>query len=124
MTASLKARAGYGRDAQAIKPPKDTEYDAFARITGHLRNAAQPGTTARDLAGALHENRRLWTLLAATVASSDNALPDDLRARILYLAEFTTLHSSKVLSNEAGIEPLIEVNVAVMRGLRERSTAA
>jgi flagellar protein FlaF len=70
----------------------------------------------------LQENRRLWVTLAAAVADNDNALPTDLRARLFYLAEFTEAHSKKVLRGTAPVAPLIEVNTAVMRGLRKEGT--
>lgn len=72
-----------------------------------------------DLAAAIHENRRLWTLLATSVADSDNELPQTLRAQIFYLAEFTMLHSQKVLDGKATADVLIEINTSVMRGLRQ-----
>ena len=46
------------------------------------------------------------------------ALPDDLRARIFYLAEFTDQHTRKVLNGRDTAGPLIEINTAIMRGLR------
>lgn len=55
--------------------------------------------------------------MAVQVADDENALTDDLRARIFYLAEFTAFHSTKVLKGEADIAPLLEINTAMMRGL-------
>lgn len=48
---------------------------------------------------------------------AENGLPDTLRARIFYLAEFTVHHSSRVLRGAARLQPLIDVDRAVMRGL-------
>ena len=86
--------------------------------TANLRSAADadPPDFPR-LAQALHLNRQLWTRLAADVADAGNPLPDDLRARIFYLAEFTAAHSGRVLRGRASVDALIEVNLAVMRGL-------
>ena len=72
----------------------------------------------------LHENRRLWVLFAGDVASKDNLLPDTLRAQLFYLAEFTLQHTSKVLDGTASVDVLIEINTAVMRGLRQQEIAA
>jgi flagellar protein FlaF len=66
---------------------------------------------------ALHENRALWTILAADVADPDNGLPETLRAQIFYLAEFTDHQTSKILRGEGSADSLIEINTAVMRGL-------
>lgn len=119
MNASLRAQNAYRHHAQAAKTTRDTEYDAFARITSQLKVAATKGRPGfNELAAALHDNRKLWTILAADVASKSNSLPSDLRARIFYLNEFTQKHSTLVLRKEASVRPLLEVNIAIMRGLR------
>jgi flagellar protein FlaF len=113
------AQKAYSAPSQnQMRTPRATEYAAFARITARLKAAA---TGERKnfpaLAAALGENRRLWTMLAADVAGTDNGLPSALRARIFYLYEFTTQHSRQVLKGEADIGPLLEINTAIMRGL-------
>ncbi len=102
-----------------VRAPRTIEYDLFARVTRQLGAAAAAG--ARDYAGlirALHDNTRLWRTLAADVAGSGNGLPQDLRARLFYLYEFTEAHSRKVADGKAEAGVLIEINTAVMRGLR------
>lgn len=117
------AQAAYRSGAQGIKTPRSAEYEAFARITSRLKAANDTRSPARfsDLAGAIHDNRKLWTILASDAAGSDNGLPGDLRARILFLAEFTRQHSQKVLRSGAPVAPLLEINRLVMSGLHERS---
>ena len=120
MTPQTLAYSAYAQNSAPTRTPRDTEYEAISKITRRLKAAAAQRKT--DFAGfvqALHENRRLWTVLATGVADSDNALPNDLRARIFYLAEFTEQHSSQVLGNNATVEPLLEINTAVLRGLRQ-----
>ncbi|MEM7088358.1 MAG: flagellar biosynthesis regulator FlaF [Pseudomonadota bacterium] len=119
MTPQSYAQRAYAQTAAPTRTPRDTEYEAISKITRRLKAAA--ASKATDFAAfvqALHENRRLWTVLASGVADTDNALPDELRARIFYLAEFTEQHSTQVLGNSATVEPLIEINMAVLRGLR------
>ena len=118
MNVSLTAQKAYAQNAAPVSTPRGVEYDAFARVTRHLKSAVSAGSLNK-LAPALHDNRRLWTVLAADVADPKNALPADLRARIFYLAEFTEQHSRKVLQNKVTANPLIEINLAVMRGLRQ-----
>jgi flagellar protein FlaF len=117
------AQAAYSQDSAPIRTIRGTEYEIFARVTHRMRLAAAQGKTGfAALAEAIHNNRRLWTLLAADVADSENGLPRDLRARIFYLAEFTQDYSGKVLSKGASIAPLVEINAAMMRGLRSGGT--
>jgi len=119
------ARTAYANSAAPIRTNQSTEYDAFAKITRRMKDGAAKGKTGfPELTAAIHENRRLWTILAADVADKDNALPVQLRARILYLADFTLQHSSKVLAERASSDALVEINTAVMRGLRQQGSAA
>ena len=122
MTKSNLAYKAYAQAAAPIRTPKGTEYDIFARVTHKIKAAAQKGKLGfGELASALHDNRKLWVLLASDVADKDNGLPQDLRARIFYLAEFTEHQSRKVLRENASVRPLLEVNMAMMRGLRQGS---
>ncbi len=117
MTAQTLARAAYGRPEAAIRTARAIEYDLFARVTHQLRVAGMPNAPFAALAQALHDNRTLWSTLAADVASDGNGLPADLRARLYYLAEYTEAQSRKVLAGQTDAAQLIEVNTAVMRGL-------
>ena len=120
MNALDQARTAYASPAAPVRTARGTEYDAFARVTRALR-AGTGGPRRLDpaLVNALHQNRRLWTLLASNVAETSNALPAQLRAQIFYLAEFTSKHTSDVLSGRADAEVLIEINTAIMQGLRD-----
>lgn len=118
------AQAAYAGQSAPIRTARSIEYDAFARVIRQLRSALAPDTPFTTLAQALHDNRALWTALAADVAEEANLLPDTLRARIFYLAEFTLHQSRKVLAGKAGAQSLIDVNMAVMRGLHPEEDRA
>jgi flagellar biosynthesis activator protein FlaF len=118
VNATEQARQAYAPARTQLRSGRSVELQIFGETTARLKSAAA-ATPPRfgDLADALHANRHLWTLLAVDVADEDNALQPELRARIFYLAEFTALHSSKVLRGEATVDALVEINTAVMRGL-------
>jgi flagellar protein FlaF len=120
MSVAAHARSTYASHAQSLKTPRDVEYDVLARITGRIQaQLPQPrGRASSALISALHDNRRLWTAFASDLADSENALAQDLRARLFYLAEFTIRHTDKVLSGAATADVLAEINTAVLRGLR------
>ncbi|TMV04916.1 flagellar biosynthesis regulator FlaF [Ruegeria sediminis] len=119
------ARQAYAQASAPTRTPRDAEYEVISRITYRLKTAAaQRDIDFGGFAAALHENRRLWTVLAAGVADAENRLPVDLRARIFYLAEFTRQHSSRVLGGKAPVEPLLDINTAVLRGLRQAGSVA
>ncbi|MGO4914652.1 flagellar biosynthesis regulator FlaF [Pseudogemmobacter sp. W21_MBD1_M6] len=120
MNAIDRARTAYSSSATPLRMPRTTEYDAFARITHRLKDAAENGEASfPNLVDALYANRQLWTLLAVDVANEENLLPQSLRAQIFYLAEFTALHSGKVMDRTAKADVLVEINMSMMRGLRD-----
>lgn len=113
-----QAQQAYAPKTSVLRTGRSAEHQLFSDVTTRLRRAADRLPSAFPaFAEAIHANRAVWTHLAAQVADDDNALSEDLRARIFYLAEFTAFHSRKVLKGNADIAPLIEINTAMMRGL-------
>jgi flagellar biosynthesis activator protein FlaF len=112
-------RTAYARPQAPARNPRSVEYEALARITQRLiqgwggRKADFPA-----LAAAIADNTRLWSTLAADVALPENGLPPRLRAQLFYLYQFSQEHGSKVLSGAGSVEVLVDINTAVMRGLR------
>ncbi len=120
MNAANLAKTAYAAPDKPTRTLRGTEYEVFARITHRLKAASALGDAGfASLARAIYDNRRLWTLLAADVADPGNQLPAALRAQIFYLAQFTNLHSSKVLASKATAEVLVDINTSIMKGLRE-----
>lgn len=120
-TMTARAQSAYAPASAATHTPRDIEYHAFAHVTGLLAQARdtadQMGGTAR-LAGAMHENVRLWLALATDVGLDTNPLPPTLRAQIIGLANFARTHMAKVLAGAETVDALIDVNMAIMKGLR------
>ena len=118
MTA-YQARSGYAPADGPVRTQRSIEYDLLARCTQGLSLAwAKRQGDFPGLAKALRENLQLWATLAADVAEPGNGLPKDLRAKLFYLYEFTAEHSRAVLEKRASVEVLVDINTAVMRGLR------
>ena len=119
MNVAELARSAYSTTRTSIRTDRSAEHDVFSRITSDLSKAAALGKPGfSSLVAALHENRKLWRVLALDVSDKNNELPKELRAQIFYLAEFTDTHTRKVLAGTASSEALIEINKSVMRGLR------
>lgn len=119
-----QARQAYSPQNSALRTGRTAEHQLFTEATNRLRHtASQLPSGFAAFAEAIHANRAIWTHFAAHVADDHNALSEDLRARIFYLSEFTSFHSGKVLKGQASIEPLIEINIAMMRGLSAQGSA-
>lgn len=123
MNAFQLAKMAYANPAAPTRTERATEYALFAAITRNLKSAAATPENFPALAAALHENRRLWTILAIDVMNSGNGLPEKLRAQIFYLSEFTARHSALVLAGKADTAALIDINTAIMRGLSQQEHA-
>ncbi len=119
MNALSNAVNGYAQHRTTTQSTRRTEYDVVAQVTYRLREAAQK---AKDdfpaYVAALQDNRKLWQIFAIDVLDKDNPLPPELKARIFYLAEFTEAHTKKILRDKESVMPLLEVNMAILRGLK------
>ncbi len=125
MNAVDMAKMAYGSSTSPVRTPRSIEYALFTRISHRLKTATAMGPQGfGTLVQALHDNRKLWTTMAVDVAGKDNALPQSLRAQIFYLARFVDHHTRKVLKGEATADPLIDVNMAMMRGLGAEGSQA
>ena len=112
---SLNKRADYG--SNAIRTERDTEYDAFSRITFALKRATQ-GDDPQGVIQAVHANNELWTILATDLLHPGNALADETKARLLSLASFSLKQGHAVMNGATDIGVLVDINIAIMKGLR------
>lgn len=118
MSAYGSTAAAYGAASRALGTPRSIEHQVFSQITGRIARAQGDKARFPELVAALHENQKLWSLLAADLAGPANALPNDLRGRLFALAEFVRVHTGKVLAREAEADILVDINTSIMRGLR------
>lgn len=109
--------SSYRRVQQLAEAPRRTELRLFAEITGALEAAWASGGRGAALMPELHRNRELWSTLAADCGAPGNALPEALRASIISLALWVDRFTSDVVAGREPLEPLLEVNRAVMEGL-------
>ncbi|MGJ8582724.1 MAG: flagellar biosynthesis regulator FlaF [Marinosulfonomonas sp.] len=119
MNALQMAQNAYASTGAPIRTERGNEGDIIARVTHDLKRS-DPKKNFKEFVTALHQNRQMWILLAVDVASEENGLPQDLRAQIFYLYEFTMDRTSRILAGSATADSLIEVNTAILRGLRHQ----
>lgn len=113
------ARTAYARPEAPARSPRSVEYELLARITQRLTATwTRKADDFPRFVEALAANLTLWSTLAADVAGPQNGLPAPLRAQLFYLYQFTTEHSRSVMDGRASVDVLVDINTAVMRGLR------
>ena len=66
---------------------------------------------------ALGRNHVLWSILVKDLASTDNRLPDTLKAELIGLGLWSMRYSTLAMAQALSPEPLIEVNRNVVEGL-------
>ena len=113
----------YGEVTQRTAGEKDIELALFQQITNELRNVSDADTAQpTDWAEAIHRNQQLWTTIAIDLLNPGNALPEEMKRSLLYLAEFVRQNSMKILSGNGDIADLIEINQSIMMGLSGASS--
>jgi flagellar protein FlaF len=111
------ARSAYA--ASAVRTERASEYAVFARATSRLKAVDEADRSAFPaLAQAIADNQHLWGTLAEDLLGDGNRLPVELRANLISLAEFVRRHSMAVLGGRASVAALVDINTAIMKGLR------
>lgn len=119
MTQAMAAARQYTALGAHTRSNRDLEYEVILGVTRDMKKAgADPMRDFPRFVAVLNKNERLWTEIGIQVADPENALDKKLRAGLFYMAEFVTHQTGKVLKSQADITSLIEVNVAVLRGLK------
>jgi flagellar biosynthesis activator protein FlaF len=119
MDVAAKAANGYRAVRLQTESPRSIEAQLFAEITAGLVRAQRAGKPGfQDLVAALHKNRTLWEALLADLAHDGNVLPTALKAQLIRLGHFVRQFTVGVLKGEGDVQALIDVNNAILEGLR------
>jgi len=114
----------YQKTLRTTEAPRQTEYRAFAMITGELMRTKDDPGDIQGLMKALDRNRRLWMILADDCREPHNQLPDALKASIISLSIWVGKHSTAVAKREESVDELVEINRIIMQGLQQPETGA
>lgn len=90
-----QARQAYAPTQVSIRTERSVEAQLISQITARIRKAAasQPQNFPA-LVAAIHDNRRMWTTMAADVADGENGLPGSLRAKIFIWPSLPSITAS------------------------------
>ncbi|ABL69718.1 flagellar biosynthesis regulator FlaF [Paracoccus denitrificans] len=119
MSLSSQISTGHFR-SRHVHTNRDNEYFAFSQVTQTLKRACQSGDRYLMIEAA-HSSNQLWTIVATNLMHPENTLPSDIKAGLLSLAFFSLKQGHHVISSGVPADPLIEVNMRIMRGLRGES---
>nr|WP_321360600.1 flagellar biosynthesis regulator FlaF [uncultured Hyphomonas sp.] len=108
----------YGEVKQRTAGEKEIEFALFRQITDALQDVSEKDDVQpTDWADAIYRNQQLWTTIAIDLLQPGNALPDEMKRSLLYLAEFVRQNSMKIMAGDGDIADLIEINQSIMNGL-------
>lgn len=113
--------AAYRRRKEAAETPRELERRALTTVIGKLIEGKRQG--GRALLEACHLNSKLWAALVVDLALPENALPDDLKARLISIGLWVQRYTLQAMSG-ADIDPLIDVNRSIAEGLATSPAAA
>jgi flagellar biosynthesis activator protein FlaF len=113
----------YARVAQTTQSPRELESSILLKAGMKLQAVKDrwPESEA-DLDGALTYNRKLWTILVASVTREENPLPREITQNIVNLGLFIFKHTFMVSiePDPARLQVLININREIAAGLRGR----
>lgn len=107
----------YAATQNATLSPREVEQRAFRHVNALLASA--PEGQART--AALHKTHQLWTILLADLGLSDNALPAELKGRLISLGLWAQREAFARIGDGGSLAPLIELHRDLIAGLEGRS---
>lgn len=114
----------YERVRTLTEHPRATEQRLIGEISRAMMTAWEQGHRGATLMSPLHRNREMWSVFASTCGAAGNGLSSEVRAAIISLSLWVDRHTSAVMAGRESIEPLIEVNRAMIDGLSPARLAA
>ncbi len=100
--------------------PREIEALALGLCNDRLAKAATP----RARVEALHKNHQLWSLLVRDLLMPGNRLPAELKQELRALGLWAMAYSTRAITDNLPLTPLIAVNRNIIDGLRMASPAA
>jgi flagellar biosynthesis activator protein FlaF len=102
---------------------RDIERQAIQRSIDLLKEARSKGGTSREANDALYYLDRLWSLLLDDLASDDNRLPKELRAKLISIGIWI-LKQIECIRNESStdFDGLIDISGTICAGLEDRQS--
>jgi len=117
------AAQAYRKVARQIATPRELEANLLLRSAAQLQAVSSAWKERQDeLREALLFNRKLWSVLMASVTSKDNPLPTDIRQNVANIGLFVMKQTmvTSVEPHPDKLRPLIEINREIATGLLAR----
>jgi flagellar protein FlaF len=101
---------------------KAVERRGIERSIEMLEAAQASGPKSRAAIEALHFTSRLWSYFLEDLASDDNGLPPELRARLISVGIWVLKRAEAIRNGlQSDFHALIEINRSILAGLEKRA---
>jgi flagellar protein FlaF len=120
------ATSAYSKTAQKTAAPRELEAQLLLKAAAKIQMVIDGTTTDPDqIQDALRYNRRLWTILVASLTEPSNPLPIEIRQNLVNLGIFQVSHTRAVeFEPDPGAMPiLVNINRRIAEGLRSGPAA-
>ncbi len=103
----------------SVADAKDRERQLLTRSIDLLFAAQAVGTDSMEAIEAIHFMNRVWTSFLEDLASTDNALPRELRANLISIGLWLLREAEEVRQGRSNnFEGLIEVSQIIRDGIQ------
>lgn len=119
-----QAAQAYGRTASKISSPRDLEASLLLQAAAQLQRILDDWAAKRtELNAALTNNRKLWSLLMATVTRPENPLPANIRQNVANIGIFVMKQTMDLMNDPKPekLGSLININRELAAGLLGRA---
>ena len=119
-----QAAQAYGKTASKTSSPRELEADLLLQAASQLQSIRDGWATKHtELNAALTNNRKLWSLLVATVTRPDNPLPAAIRQNVANIGIYVFKQTVATMANPKpeNLAGLININRELASGLRGRA---
>jgi flagellar protein FlaF len=119
-----QAAQAYGKTASQTTSPRDLEADLLLQAASQLQSIRDGWESKQsELNAALTNNRKLWSLLVATVTRPENPLPANIRQNVANIGIYVFKQTLTAMTNPKpeNLGSLININRELASGLRGRA---
>lgn len=114
----MRGYAAYAKVQNTTESPRRVEHRLLSQVNATLREVASRPDDLPKLYDALIWNKKVWDAFMLDLTDENNRLPGETKQILIRLSAWVTKHTFAVMDRDARIEPLIEVNDAILEGLQ------
>lgn len=101
---------------------RDNELRALEHSILLMKKARDVGMASREMIEAVFFVNRLWGVLIEDLASRENELPEELRAKLISIGIWILRTTEDIRQGkEKSFDPLISVSQTIATGLKQKS---